>query len=145
MQQILVLGASAFRAVRCSDVRLSTSFDVPRLPPQITRSSFPAPVAQLDRASDYGSEGLRFESPRARALSHDRSDSSEAANVLPAGCFSLVVKKWTQLLVTFFADAFDLAQIVGGFEWTRRDNFVGRYGADARNPFEFLFCRRIDV
>ena len=24
-----------------------------------------APVAQLDRASDYGSEGLRFESPRA--------------------------------------------------------------------------------
>src|SRR5712691_10813020 len=25
-----------------------------------------APVAQLDRASDYGSEGLRFESPRAR-------------------------------------------------------------------------------
>jgi hypothetical protein len=27
-----------------------------------------APVAQLDRASDYGSEGLRFESPRARAF-----------------------------------------------------------------------------
>jgi hypothetical protein len=26
-----------------------------------------APVAQLDRASDYGSEGLVFESPRARA------------------------------------------------------------------------------
>jgi hypothetical protein len=36
--------------------------------PQIKRSSR-APVAQLDRASDYGSEGLRFESPRARFLS----------------------------------------------------------------------------
>src|SRR5207244_1312325 len=32
--------------------------------PQISASR--APVAQLDRASDYGSEGLRFESPRAR-------------------------------------------------------------------------------
>jgi PEP-CTERM motif len=29
-------------------------------------SILPAPVAQLDRASDYGSEGLKFESSRAR-------------------------------------------------------------------------------
>src|ERR1041385_8023409 len=36
----------------------------PRLPPQISWLS--APVAQLDRASDYGSEGLKFESSRAR-------------------------------------------------------------------------------
>src|SRR5438094_10557739 len=35
--------------------------------PQINRSSR-APVVQLDRASDYGSEGLRFESPRARGI-----------------------------------------------------------------------------
>src|SRR5919106_4521157 len=27
-----------------------------------------APVAQLDRASDYGSEGLKFESSRARVI-----------------------------------------------------------------------------
>src|SRR5438034_1949667 len=44
--------------------------------PQIKRS-LRAPVAQLDRASDYGSEGLRFESPRARfffrALARDRN------------------------------------------------------------------------
>src|SRR5437588_1275309 len=30
-------------------------------------SILPAPVAQLDRASDYGSEGLKFESSRARS------------------------------------------------------------------------------
>ena len=40
-------------------------FDRRALPSQISCSSR-APVAQLDRASDYGSEGLRFESPRAR-------------------------------------------------------------------------------
>src|SRR5262245_50919217 len=31
-------------------------------------SFFQAPVAQLDRASDYGSEGLKFESSRVRSL-----------------------------------------------------------------------------
>src|ERR1700730_17605707 len=31
-----------------------------------------APVAQLDRASDYGSEGLKFESSRARFFSNRR-------------------------------------------------------------------------
>ena len=42
-----------------------------------------APVAQLDRASDYGSEGLRFESPRAcfsRGISKNcRFDSTKPA------------------------------------------------------------------
>ena len=37
----------------------------PRLPPQPSFSNPRAPVAQLDRASDSGSEGLRFESGRA--------------------------------------------------------------------------------
>src|SRR4030095_12588038 len=45
-----------------------TSFDRSALPSQISCSSR-GPVAQLDRASDYGSEGLRFESPRARSFS----------------------------------------------------------------------------
>ena len=31
-----------------------------------------APVAQLDRASDYGSEGREFESLRARFFHHDQ-------------------------------------------------------------------------
>src|SRR3954465_6267017 len=34
--------------------------------PTLVRSSQCAPVAQLDRASDYGSEGWEFESLRAR-------------------------------------------------------------------------------
>ena len=37
-----------------------------------------APVAQLDRASDYGSEGQEFESSRARQVSIARTDTGSA-------------------------------------------------------------------
>jgi hypothetical protein len=45
----------------------ASRFDASPLLRKLTASQ--APVAQLDRASDYGSEGLRFESPRARGFS----------------------------------------------------------------------------
>src|SRR5690606_38160143 len=38
----------------------------------------PAPVAQLDRASDYGSEGWEFESLRARHFPRHSSDKNRA-------------------------------------------------------------------
>src|SRR5688500_5333617 len=42
--------------------------------PKVVRSSQFAPVAQLDRASDYGSEGWEFESLRARWLNTKRNN-----------------------------------------------------------------------
>src|SRR6185503_8840849 len=47
---------------------------IPPSPPHAAtlNGRFAAPVAQLDRASVYGTEGQRFESSRARSPAYDR-------------------------------------------------------------------------
>ena len=54
-----------------------------RLPPGLTALQRNAPVAQLDRASDYESEGRTFESFRARHFSTVRSGYTGYAAVIP--------------------------------------------------------------
>ncbi len=52
---------------------------IPPSPPNDSRVVRLAPVAQLDRASDYGSEGQGFESSRAHQTKHDGHGASHEA------------------------------------------------------------------
>src|SRR5207248_2704143 len=63
--------------------------------PQIKRS-LRAPVAQLDRASDYGSEGLRFESPRARALPASRFERANLDDLLRVVIDLFPRRRWSR-------------------------------------------------
>jgi four helix bundle protein len=59
------------RGIRPPSFRPPRSLPLTFPPPQVPFSPSNAPVAQLDRASDYGSEGCVFESRRVQVLEYE--------------------------------------------------------------------------